>query len=203
MGSPLIAELVKNLPAMRETWVQSLGWEDPLEKGKATHSSILTWEFHELYSPWGCKESNTTEQLSLSLKWSPEARRGSSRALPLKISRRKTQSQVPTGKHVPGICYKESTPQELRQKPSPLWTLPFSSGLWFRTTPPNTHFSLYKIRCLSFVRPAFGPCLAYLSKTAIPEQTHFASKISFIFKVSDFQNLVLRIIQGNKKHESS
>ena len=37
----------KNLPAMQETWVQSLGWEDPLEKGKATHSSILAWRI-----PW-------------------------------------------------------------------------------------------------------------------------------------------------------
>ena len=37
----LSAQLVKNLPAIRETWVRSLGWEDPLEKGKATHSSIL------------------------------------------------------------------------------------------------------------------------------------------------------------------
>ena len=37
----LVAQLVKNLPAMWETWVQSLGWEDPLEKGKATHSSIV------------------------------------------------------------------------------------------------------------------------------------------------------------------
>ena len=36
-----VAQMVKNLPAVRETWVQSLGWEDPLEKGKATHSSIL------------------------------------------------------------------------------------------------------------------------------------------------------------------
>ena len=36
-----MAQLVKNLPTMRETWVQSLGWEDPLEKGKATHSGIL------------------------------------------------------------------------------------------------------------------------------------------------------------------
>ena len=35
--------MVKNPPAMRETWVQSLGWEDPLEKGKATHSSIVAW----------------------------------------------------------------------------------------------------------------------------------------------------------------
>ena len=41
--APLVAQLVKNLPAMRETWVRSLGWEDPLEKGKATHSSILAW----------------------------------------------------------------------------------------------------------------------------------------------------------------
>ena len=37
----LVAQLVKNLPAMWETWIRSLGWEDPLEKGKATHSSIL------------------------------------------------------------------------------------------------------------------------------------------------------------------
>ena len=39
----LVAQLVKNLPAMQETWVQSLGWEDPLEKGKTTHSRILAW----------------------------------------------------------------------------------------------------------------------------------------------------------------
>ena len=39
----LESQLVKNLPAMQETLVQSLGWEDPLEKGKATHSSILAW----------------------------------------------------------------------------------------------------------------------------------------------------------------
>ena len=40
-GASLVAQLVKNLPAMQETWIRSLGWEDPLEKGKATHSSIL------------------------------------------------------------------------------------------------------------------------------------------------------------------
>ena len=39
----LVAQMVKNLPAMRETWVLSLGWEDPLEKGKTTHSSVLAW----------------------------------------------------------------------------------------------------------------------------------------------------------------
>ena len=38
-----VAQLVKNQPEMRETWVQSLGWEDPLEKGKVTHSNILAW----------------------------------------------------------------------------------------------------------------------------------------------------------------
>ena len=61
-----MAQLVKNPPAVRETWVQSLGWEDPLEKGKATHSSIWPGEFHGLYSPQGCKELDMTERLSLS-----------------------------------------------------------------------------------------------------------------------------------------
>ena len=40
----LVAQLVKNLPAVQETWVRSLGWEDPLEKEMATHSSILAWK---------------------------------------------------------------------------------------------------------------------------------------------------------------
>ena len=42
MGPPM-AQMVKNPPAMLETWAQSLGWEDPLEEGMATHTSILTW----------------------------------------------------------------------------------------------------------------------------------------------------------------
>ena len=46
-GASLVAQMVKNLSTMRKTWVQSLGWEDPLEKGKATHSSILAWRI-----PW-------------------------------------------------------------------------------------------------------------------------------------------------------
>ena len=46
-SSSLVAQLVKSLPAMRETWVQSLDWEDPLEKEIATHSSILAWRI-----PW-------------------------------------------------------------------------------------------------------------------------------------------------------
>ena len=42
-GPSLMAQMVKNLPAMQETWVQFLGWEDPLEEGMGTHSSILAW----------------------------------------------------------------------------------------------------------------------------------------------------------------
>ena len=42
--SSLVAQIIKNLPAMQETWVQSLGWEDPLEKGMATYSSLLAWK---------------------------------------------------------------------------------------------------------------------------------------------------------------
>ena len=62
----LVAQRLKRLPAMRETWVRSLGWEDSLEKEMATHSSILAWRI-----PWteglgglqstGCKESDMTE----------------------------------------------------------------------------------------------------------------------------------------------
>ena len=62
--------MVKNLPAMQETQVQSIGGEVPLEKGTATHSSILAWRIGQRslgsYSPWGHKESDTTEWLSLS-----------------------------------------------------------------------------------------------------------------------------------------
>ena len=64
MKASLVAQLLKNEPAMWETWVRSLGWEDPLEKGKATHSSISGLENSMgLYSPWGHKESDTTERL--------------------------------------------------------------------------------------------------------------------------------------------
>ena len=62
----LVAQLVKNPPAMWETWVQSLGWEDPLEKGKATHSSILAWRIPWTIQSMGRKELDTTKRLSLS-----------------------------------------------------------------------------------------------------------------------------------------
>ena len=70
-----VAQTVNHLPAVWETWVQSLGWEDPLEKKMATHSSPLAWKIswteepgrlHLVgYSPWGRKEVDTTERLHL------------------------------------------------------------------------------------------------------------------------------------------
>ena len=66
---PLVAQLVRNLPAIRETWVRSLGWKVPLEKGKATHSSFVAWripwtgEFLENLVHGGDKELDTTEDM--------------------------------------------------------------------------------------------------------------------------------------------
>ena len=70
MRTSLITQLVKNPPAMQETLALFLGWEDPLEKGKAIPPILWPREFHGLYSPWCHKESDTTEQLSLSLSYS-------------------------------------------------------------------------------------------------------------------------------------
>ena len=68
--------MLKNLPAMLEMWVESVGWEDPREKEMATHSSILAWEIPwteepgGAYNPWGRKESDTTEGLThTSITW--------------------------------------------------------------------------------------------------------------------------------------
>ena len=58
----MVAQLVKNLPAMQETWFRSLGWEDPLEGGTATHSSILAWRIPMEEEPGrGHKESNASK----------------------------------------------------------------------------------------------------------------------------------------------
>ena len=70
--STLMAQRVKNLPSVQETWVLSLCWEDPMEKGLATYSCILAWRIPWTEEPgglqsWGCKESDTTERLTLSL----------------------------------------------------------------------------------------------------------------------------------------
>ena len=66
-GTSLLAQMVKRLSRMRETWVRSLGWEDPLEKEMAIHSSTIAWNIpgqrsRVVYSPWGGKESDTTER---------------------------------------------------------------------------------------------------------------------------------------------
>ena len=83
-GASLVVQMVNNPPTMPEAWVQSLGWEDPLETGMATHSSILVLLFffsvflpresHEQRSlagcgPWGRKELDRTEQPTLSLSY--------------------------------------------------------------------------------------------------------------------------------------
>ena len=67
----LVAQTIKDPPAMREDWIQSFHWEDPLEEGMATHSSILAWRiptdrgaWWATVSPWPHKESDTIEQLS-------------------------------------------------------------------------------------------------------------------------------------------
>ena len=65
-GASLVAQRLKPLPAIQETWVRSLGGEDPLEKERATHLSILAWRIPWSlvgYSPWGRKESDMTERL--------------------------------------------------------------------------------------------------------------------------------------------
>ena len=64
----MVAQTVKNLHAMRQIWVQSLGWEEPLEEGMETHSGILAWRIpwtedpgEPQSDPWGHKESDTAE----------------------------------------------------------------------------------------------------------------------------------------------
>ena len=57
----LVAQLAKNPSAVQENWVPSLGWEDPLEKGKATHSNILAWRIPWTVQSMGPKESDTAE----------------------------------------------------------------------------------------------------------------------------------------------
>ena len=70
MRVSVVAQSVENVSAMQKTQVQFLAWEDPLEKEMATYASILEWKIPRReagYSPWGCKELDTTEQLTLIL----------------------------------------------------------------------------------------------------------------------------------------
>ena len=57
----LLAQMVKNPPSMRETWVRSLGWEDPLEEGIATHSSVLAWSIAMARGAWGATVHSVTK----------------------------------------------------------------------------------------------------------------------------------------------
>ena len=67
LRASLITQLVKNPPAMQETPVQFLGQEDPWRRDRLPTPVFWPGEFHGLYSPWGCKESDMTERLSISL----------------------------------------------------------------------------------------------------------------------------------------
>ena len=93
-----MAQLVKNPPAMWETWFQSLGWEDPMEKEKVTHCSILAWRI-----PWGCKESDTTERLSL---WNISAKNNGSSSKK-KCKKRKYSNQLNTCRNIGPLFIKK------------------------------------------------------------------------------------------------
>ena len=71
-SASFVAQLVKNLPTVQETWVQSLGWEDPWSRERLPTPVFWPGEFHGLYSPRGRKESDTTEPLWLSLSTDSE-----------------------------------------------------------------------------------------------------------------------------------
>ena len=70
LGASLVVQRLKHLPAMQETWVRSLGWEDPLEKDMATHSSILAWRIPWTEEPGGlqslgCEELDTIREVEI------------------------------------------------------------------------------------------------------------------------------------------
>ena len=79
-GISLVAKIVKCLPAMWETWAQSLGWEDPLEKEMATHSNVLAWRIPWTEEPGGLQSTGSqrvghdlaTSLHSLTLEWSDQ-----------------------------------------------------------------------------------------------------------------------------------
>ena len=79
LGFPVGANGREPIQEMKETWIWSLGWQDPLEKGMATRPSILAWEIHGQrslvdYSPWSLKQSDKTEQLMYPVpQWTPHS----------------------------------------------------------------------------------------------------------------------------------
>ena len=63
-GASLVAQMVENPPAIQKAWVQSLGWENPLEEGMATHSSILAWRNSQTEEPGGLQSMGGKDRLS-------------------------------------------------------------------------------------------------------------------------------------------
>ena len=99
----------KNLPAMLETWVRFLGWEDPLEENMATHPSILAWRIPGMEerggcSPWGHKESDTTEQLSTAQHRRGERVTGTSTVQDVQLIK-PDAGEFPGGSVVRALCF--------------------------------------------------------------------------------------------------
>ena len=159
---------------MWETWVWSLGWEDPLEKEMATHSSILAWESHGRrslvgYSPWGCKELDTTERLhfqfhivtvsqfSPSVVSNPLRPHGLQHGLPVHHQLLEfTQTHVHLWCHptisfsvVPFFSHLQSFPASQSFQMSQLFTSGGQSFSWsfsFNISPSNEHSGLISFR---------------------------------------------------------
>ena len=135
----LVAQMVKNLPEMQEIRVWSLGWEDPLEKGMTTHSSILVWRISWTkdlvgYSPWGHKESYLTEKITLSLSWEFQGR--------------------------PAQLVKSPEPQTL------LLTLLLTGALWAWAS-HSPSLSFYKMRGVGPLEHGLGQWLFHKSQTPL------------------------------------
>ena len=118
-----MGQTVKNLPAMQDTWVRSLGREDPLEKRMVTHSSILAWRIPwtrslAVYSPWCHRELDTTEQLTLP-RW--------------KVWHSKNAFSA---QHLTSL------------KSRGLWTLFFQAHWWWQNLVPCGHMMEYSISLL-------------------------------------------------------
>ena len=100
----LVAQLVKNPPAMLETWVPSLGWEDPMEEGMATHSIILAWRIPRTEDPGGLQSrglldtadrlTHTHKEVAVAVRCCPEAETTGCRALSLCSSEQKSNDQT-------------------------------------------------------------------------------------------------------------
>ena len=91
-----MAQIVKNLPAMQETWVQSLGWEDALEEGMATHSSNLAWRIPMDRGAWWATAHGVTKELDLAEQLMHTHTHGSGLAWP-RGQNEQGRSQAPEG----------------------------------------------------------------------------------------------------------